>query len=150
MTDLPPQRVVIRGVQPEIECGRFPIKRVIGESIVVEADIFADGHDSIEAVVRYRHENDEAWSEVSMDALGNDRWQAEFPVDDLGQYFYTIAGWIDPFQTWYKDFLKRIAAGQDVTIDLQIGKALLNSAAERASGDDAQKLELAARNLHPE
>src|SRR5262249_16426525 len=150
MTDLPPQRVVIRGVQPEIECGRFPIKRVIGESVVVEADIFADGHDSVEAVVRYRHESDEAWSEISMDALGNDRWRAEFPVDDLGQYIYTIAGWIDPFQTWYKDFLKRIAAGQDITVDLQIGKALLNSAAERARGDDAQKLELAARNLHPE
>jgi starch synthase (maltosyl-transferring) len=150
MTDLPPQRVVIRGVQPEIECGRFPIKRVTGESVVVEADIFADGHDSIEAVVRYRHENDEAWSEISMDALGNDRWRAEFAVDDLGQYIYTIAGWIDPFQTWYKDFLKRIAAGQDITVDLQIGKALLNSAAERASGDDAQKLKLAARNLHPE
>src|SRR5215471_15944859 len=150
MTDLPPQRVVIRGVQPEIECGRFPIKRVIGESVVVEADIFADGHDSVEAVVRYRRESDEAWSEISMDALGNDRWRAEFPVDDLGQYIYTIAGWIDPFQTWYKDFLKRIAAGQDITVDLQIGKALLNSAAERASGDDAQKLELAARNLHPE
>ena len=150
MTDLPPQRVVIRGVQPEFESGRFPIKRVIGESVVVEADIFADGHDSVEAVVRYRHESDEAWSEISMDALGNDRWRAEFPVDDLGQYIYTIAGWIDPFQTWYKDFLKRIAAGQDITVDLQIGKALLNSAAERASGDDAQKLELAARNLHPE
>jgi len=150
MTDLPPQRVVIRGVQPEIECGRFPIKRVTGESVVVEADIFADGHDSIEAVVRYRHENDEAWSEISMDALGNDRWRAEFAVDDLGQYIYTIAGWIDPFQTWYKDFLKRIAAGQDISVDLQIGKALLNSAADRASGDDAQKLMLAARNLHPE
>src|SRR5215831_11190733 len=140
MTDFPPQRVVIRGVQPEIECGRFPIKRVIGESVVVEADIFADGHESIEAVVRYRHEDDEAWSEIPMDALGNDRWRAEFAVDNLGHYIYTIAGWIDSFQTWYKDFLKRIAAGQDVTVDLQIGKALLYAAAERASGDDAQKL----------
>src|SRR5215813_9036343 len=150
MTDLPPQRVVIRGVQPELECGRFPIKRVTGESVVVEADIFADGHDAIAAVLRYRHEDDEAWSEVPMDALGNDHWRAEFTVEVLGQYLYTISGWIDAFQTWYKDFLKRIAAGQDITVDLQIGKALLNSAAERASGDDAQKLELAARNLHPE
>src|SRR5215831_5930569 len=150
MTDLPPQRVVIRGVQPEIECGRFPIKRVIGESIVVEADIFADGHDSVEAVVRYRRESDEAWSEISMDALGNDRWRAEFPVENLGQYIYTIAGWVDPFQTWYKDFLKRIAANQDVTVDLQIGAKLLKSAGERATGADAQKLQHTARNLRPE
>src|SRR5215468_10434562 len=101
MTDPPPQRVVIRGVQPELECGRFPIKRVIGESVMVEAHIFADGHDSIQAVVRYRHENDEAWSEVSMDPLGNDHWRGQFTVDNPGQYIYTISGWIDRFQTWY-------------------------------------------------
>src|SRR5215467_9392898 len=144
MSERPPERVVIRGVKPELECGRFPIKRVAGETVIVEADIFADGHDAITAVVRYRHEDDEAWAEVAMEPLGNDHWRAKFPVENLGQYIYTIAGWVDPFQTWYKDFLKRIAAGQDITVDLQIGKALLNSAAERASGDDAQKLELAA------
>src|SRR4029453_484669 len=120
MHDRPPQRVVIRGVSPELECGRFPIKRVIGESVRVEADVFADGHDAIAAVVRYRHEDDEAWSEVSMDPLGNDRWRAEFPVEKLGHYIYTVGGWIDSFQTWYRDFLKRLAAEQDVAMDLQI------------------------------
>jgi len=150
MSERPPQRVVIRGVTPELEYGRFPAKRVIGGTVSVEADIFADGHDSIAAVVRYRYENDEAWSEVSMEALGNDRWQAEFPVENLGQYLYTISAWIDPFQTWYKDFLKRVAADQDVTVDLQIGVALIKAAAERASGDDAHKLQLAAENLQPE
>jgi starch synthase (maltosyl-transferring) len=149
MADQPPQRVVIRGVQPELECGRYPIKRVTGESVVVEADIFADGHDAIAAVLRYRHEDDEAWSEVSMDALGNDHWRAEFTVEVLGQYLYTISGWIDAFQTWYKDFLKRIAAGQDVTVDLQIGAALLEAAADRATGDDAGRLRHAARDLTP-
>src|SRR5262245_13607017 len=148
MTDLPPQRVVIRGVEPEIECGRFPVKRVIGESVVVEADVFTDGHDLVAAAVRYRHEDDEAWSEVSMDALGNDRWRGEFPIENLGQYIYTVSGWIDPFKTWYTDFQKRVAAGQDVSIDLQIGKELLAMAAERASGDDARKLQHAADRLH--
>ena len=143
----PPQRVVIRGVEPEIECGRFAIKRVIGENVMVEADIFADGHDSIAAVVRYRHEDDEAWSEVSMDALGNDHWRATFSVNILGQYIYTISSWPDPFRTWYQDFLKRIAAGQDVTIDLQIGEALLKAAADRASRDDANHLRRAAEAL---
>jgi len=150
MSERPPERVVIRGVKPELECGRFAIKRVIGETVVVEADIFADGHDAITAVVRYRHEDDEAWAEVSMEALGNDHWRAEFPVETLGQDIYTIAAWVDPFQTWYKDFLKRVAANQDVTVDLQIGAKLLKSASERAMGADAQKLQHAARELQPE
>src|SRR5262249_31444346 len=112
-------------------------------------DIFADGHDAIAAVVRYRHEDDEAWSEVPTDALGNDHWRAEFTVEVIGQYLYTISGWIDLFQTWYKVFLKRTAAGQDVTVDLQIGSALLEAAADRATGDDANRLRHAARDLTP-
>jgi starch synthase (maltosyl-transferring) len=150
MSERPPQRVVIRGVAPELESGRFPIKRVVGESVTVEADIFTNGHDSVAAVVRYRHENDEAWSEVPMDPLGNDHWRAEFPVEILGQYIYTLSGWIDSFQTWYQDFLKRIAAGHDVTVDLQIGAELLNAAAERAPSDDATKLRKAATELRSE
>jgi starch synthase (maltosyl-transferring) len=150
MSDRPPQRVVIRGVQPELECGRFAIKRVIGETVEVQADIFGDGHDSISAVIRYRHENEEAWLEASMEPLGNDRWQGTFTVVNLGQYVYTISAWIDPFQTWYKDFLKRTAAKQDVTVDLQIGATLLKNAAERAGGPDAQKLKETARDLRPE
>jgi starch synthase (maltosyl-transferring) len=150
MGDRPPQRVVIRGVQPELECGRFAIKRVIGETVEVQADIFTDGHDSISAVIRYRHENEEAWLEAAMEPLGNDHWQATFTVVNLGQYVYTISAWIDPFETWYKDFLKRTAAKQDVTVDLQIGAALLKSAADRAGGPDAQKLKEAAHNLRQE
>src|SRR5437762_7042053 len=99
MAQRPPERVVIQGVKPELDCGRFPIKRVIGESVVVEANIFADGHDAIACVVRYRHEDDEPWSEAPMEALGNDRWRSEFRVERLGQYIYTISGWVDPFQT---------------------------------------------------
>src|SRR5262245_60370750 len=150
MSDRPPQRVVIRGVTPEIECGRFAIKRVIGETVIVEADVFGDGHDSVSAVVRYRHEDDEAWSEVPMQALGNDHWRAAFPVDILGQYLYTITGWIDFFQTWYKDFQKRIEARTEVDVDLQIGARLLEDIAKAASAEDANKLKVAAKNLRPE
>src|SRR3954453_5073143 len=120
MTDQPTTRVIIRGVHPEVECGRFPIKRTIGETVEVEADVFADGHDQIAAVVRYRHDEDEAWGEVPMAALGNDRWRGEFSVDKLGQYLYTISGWVDPFLTWYHDFQKRLEANQDLAVDLQI------------------------------
>ena len=41
-------RIVIEGVQPEVDCGLFPIKRTVGEKVVVEADIFADGHDVLD------------------------------------------------------------------------------------------------------
>jgi starch synthase (maltosyl-transferring) len=150
MSDRPPERVVIRGVTPEIECGRFPIKRVVGENVTIEADVFADGHDSISCAVRYRHEDEEAWSEVPMEELGNDHWRATFPVDKLGQYIYTVTGWIDPFRTWHKDFLKRVAANQDVTVDLQIGADLLKAAAERATGNDAGQLRDVSRNLKTE
>src|SRR5215831_6234848 len=136
MTDQPPQRVVIRGVDPEIECGRFPAKAIVGDSLVVEADIFADGHDSIACVLRYRHEDDEEWLETPMEPLGHERWKASFCAKKFGQYIFTLSGWIDPFQTWYKAFLKRIAAQLDVTVDLQIGAALLESAAGRAHGPD--------------
>jgi len=150
MSDRPPQRVVIRGVRPEIECGRFPIKRTLEETIEVDADIFADGHERITAVVRYRHEDDEAWGEVPMVPLGNDHWRGNFPVDKLGQYLYTISAWVDPFLTWYHDFQKRLDADQDVTVDLQIGSKLLLDAAERAMGSDAKKLKAAANHLEPD
>ena len=150
MSDRPPERVVIRGVTPELECGRFPIKRVVGESVTVEADVFAEGHDSISCALRYRHEDEEAWSQVRMEEFGNDRWRAAFPVNRLGQYVYTITGWIDSFQTWYKDFQKRVAADQDVTVDLQIGAGLLRAASERATGSDAATLLHSSRNLKAE
>src|SRR5262249_24409771 len=140
MSNRSPERVVIRGVTPQLECGRFPIKRVVGENVIVEADVFADGHDSISCGVRYRHEDEEAWSEVPMKELWNDRWQAAFPVDKLGQYIYTIIRRIDPFQTWYKDFLRRVEANQDVTVDLLIGAGLVKAVAGRATGTDARKL----------
>ena len=150
MSERPPERVVIRGVKPELEGGRFAIKRSVGETVNVEADIFADGHDSIAAVLQYRHEDDESWLEIAMEPLGNDRWRASFSTEKVGQYIYTLSAWADLFQTWYSDFLKRVAAQQDVTIDLQIGTGLLKSAAGRANGPDAQKLREVAAQLRPE
>jgi starch synthase (maltosyl-transferring) len=114
-------RVIIEGVTPEIEEGRFPIKRIIGEETVVEADILADGHDAISSTLLYRKEDDEKWTEVPMVPLGNDRWRASFKVEALGRYRYTVLGWIDHFKTWSRDLAKRVEAGQDVSVDLLIG-----------------------------
>ena len=79
-------RVIIKTVTPEIEGGRFPVKRVIGDEVVVEADIFADGHDSISALLLYREENDPEWVETPMEPLDNDHWRGSFVVAELGRY----------------------------------------------------------------
>src|SRR5260370_41839532 len=90
------RRVVIDGLEPEIDSGKYPIKRTVGERVVVKADIHADGHDVLSAVVLYRAERDSAWSEAVMRPLENDRWQWEFSVERLGSYFYAGAPWVDP------------------------------------------------------
>ncbi len=134
------QRVVIEAVEPELDGGRFSIKRVTGESVIVEADIFADGHDHVAAVLLYRWAGEAEWISVPMTPLGNDRWQAEFPCSSLGEYRYTIEAWPDTIETWRADLLKRIEAGQDISVDLLIGAQLIEAAASRANGADSDRL----------
>jgi starch synthase (maltosyl-transferring) len=140
-------RVVIEKVSPEIDCGRFPIKRAVGERVVVEADVFCDGHDYPSAVLLYRREEDSEWTEVEMAPLVNDRWRAEFPVTELGRYCYSVVGWVDHFKTWSRDLAKRVAAEQDVTVDLEIGARMVDAAAERAQGPDADRLRTYAEEI---
>ena len=146
------RRVVIENVTPRVDDGRFPVKRVVGDELVVEADAFADGHEEVRAVVRWRGpmsaETDEPeWHEAEMEPLGNDRWRASFELTGIGRWQYEAAAWVDAFRTWRHDLLKRLDAGQDVKVDLQIGARLVAGAAERAAGNDAKKLAAAARQL---
>jgi starch synthase (maltosyl-transferring) len=134
------RRVVIEGIRPQVDLGQFPIKRVIGEEVIVEADVFADGHDFLIAVLNYRHEDEPAWREQPMQGLGNDRWRARFPVEKLGAYFYRIVGWVDRFHTWRHDLKKRADAGQDLHIDLLIGAQLVEAAADRAAANVAERI----------
>ena len=94
------RRVVISGVDPEVDAGRFPIKRIPGEAVDVFADVFADGHAALAAVVRWRRADSPDWDESPMEPLGNDRWRGSFRVAELGRYRYTITGWVDEFLTW--------------------------------------------------
>src|SRR3954470_21683165 len=126
------RRVIIEGVTPEVDGGRFPAKRTVGDAVRVEADIFTDGHDSVAAVLRFRHESSSEWSERPMQALVNDRWFCEFPVSELGRYRYTIQAWVDHWETWRRDLLKRIQADSDTPLDYLIGAELIQAAAERA------------------
>jgi len=100
-------RIVIEGVKPELDGGRFSIKRIIGDRIVVEADIFADGHDVLSAALLYRKESDTEWIESPMELLSNDRWRASFVVSKLGRYLYTIEAWPNRFKTWQQDIVRK-------------------------------------------
>lgn len=140
-------RVVIDRVYPEIDGGRFPIKRVVGEKVVVEADVFADGHDSLFAILLYRKSTDPVWVEVPMTFLVNDRWRASFFVNECAPYRFTLMGMIDAFQTWRKDLKKRLDAGQDLSIELRIGADLIEDAAGRASPLDSPGLQEWAGSL---
>jgi starch synthase (maltosyl-transferring) len=140
-------RVIIEGVSPEIDAGRFPIKRTLGDEVEVEADIFADGHDVISAVLKHRRSEDEAWSETAMEPLVNDRWRGSFPVTALGVYLYTIEAWVDHFRTWRRDLQKKFKAGLDVTVELMAGVGFCEAAARRAAGQSAEDLTTAANSL---
>jgi len=146
--DLDPQllrRAVIEGVEPQIDGGRFPIKRTIGEEVRVRADIFADGHDEVAAVVRYRPAGEQRWREIPMRPIDNDRWQAAFIVDALGRYEYTVEAWIDRFASWRLGLSKKVGAGQDVSSELFEGISLITSAIGRhaaAGVDDGPVLEV--------
>jgi starch synthase (maltosyl-transferring) len=141
-------RVVIENVAPAVDSGRFAVKRVVGDRIVVEADVFSDGHDAVSATLHFRHDAKGEWTIVPMRPLGNDRWSAEFTVEQLGRYVYRVAGWVDHFATWRRDLQKRIAAGQDIGVDLLIGAQLLDQAAASASsGSCREQLETFADRL---
>src|SRR5215212_650065 len=114
--DMNRKRAVIEGVKPEIDAGRFPIKRTTGEKVIVEADVFTDGHEAVSAALLYRKEESVDWNEVAMTPLVNDRWQAEFATVELGRYRYTIQAWLDPFKLWARNLAKRVEAGQDVSV----------------------------------
>ena len=140
------RRVVVEAIAPQVDGGRWAVKRIQGDTVVVEASVFGDGHDEVRAMLLVRHENDEHWSQLPLTPLGNDRWRANFVVERLGTYYYTVCGWIDRFSTWRHDFEKRVAAGNDVAVDLAIGARFVEEAADRAEpGPDGVRLsELAA------
>jgi starch synthase (maltosyl-transferring) len=158
-------RVIVERVQPEIDGGRFPIKRTPGEWVVVTADVFCDGHDLLAGVVKYRpavpplqehgapgspgstdkrrptsdgHRSRAGWNEVPLTPLGNDCWTASFVVDTVGHYEYTVEAWVDRFGSWLKALVAKADAGQDVASELLEGAALIQAAVTNVapSGND--------------
>jgi starch synthase (maltosyl-transferring) len=93
-------RVVIEAVQPQVDGGRYPVCRIVGDAVTVSAAIFGDGHDHLAAKLLYRQKSDRKWRSVAMADTGNDVWTGTFPVDTAGEWQYTIQAWVDHFDTW--------------------------------------------------
>lgn len=134
-------RVIIESVSPEIDSGIFPIKRTVGDEVAVEADIFADGHDILAAVLLHRHQSDVAWHETRMEPLSNDRWLGAFSVSEVGRYRYTLLAWIDRFKTWRHGLERKAQDRQDVSQDLLIGSNIVAEAVRQANGTEAELLQ---------
>ncbi len=135
-----------------IDCGRYPSKRTIGESVAVSADIFADGHDVLRAVVKSCPPGGEGWQEYPMTRIDahvdGDRWAGEFDVGELGRWSWTIEAWVDPFASWRDELQRKIDAGQeDLSGELSEGVVLLEQACERAKGADRKLLKQALVRL---
>ena len=141
------RRVVIEAVEPQVDGGLFPVKRVVGETVDVAADVFTDGHDALSAVLLYWREGDPTVHEAPLEPLPNDRWRGRFTVTAVGRYGFTVVGWVDHFKTWWTDLKKRVDAGQELDVELQIGALLVEEAAARSNGADRVALDAAARAL---
>jgi len=141
------KRVIIEHVQPQIDSGRFAARRSLGERVRVSAAIFADGHDTLSARLLYRGPNETRWHARPMTLTGNDRWEAEFTVTEMGTYYYTLRAWIDRFATWSAKLAKKAAAGQAVGVELLEGADLLSAGADRVAENEAALLTRLARLL---
>ena len=108
----PPGRIQIQDVRPQVDCGRYPVKATEGDVVPVSATIFKDGHDTLRAVVRYRPLGSRKWSELPLEPVGNDRWQAGFEVTELGRWQFTIEAWVDRYATMLDELDRKVAAGQ--------------------------------------
>ncbi|ESR22588.1 alpha-1,4-glucan--maltose-1-phosphate maltosyltransferase [Lutibaculum baratangense] len=141
------ERVAIEAVEPQIEGGRFPVKRVIGDEVHVTADIFCDGHDKIDARILYQGPGKRDWEAVPMRFVENDRWEGFFPVTQLGRYSFTIESWRDLFATWREEVVKKRNAGQRVALEIEEGKHLLEAADEKAGKNERILIETALTRL---
>jgi starch synthase (maltosyl-transferring) len=119
--------VVIESVRPQVDGGRYPVKRVLGEQVLVEADVFADGHDQVACDLLWKFQEEREWHVVPMEFRHNDHWAATFIVEQLGRYQYKVRAWVDPFLTWRRDLAKRRDAGQDLSVDFLIGARLVKN-----------------------
>jgi starch synthase (maltosyl-transferring) len=146
------KRVVVEYVGPQIDGGQIPIKRIVSEKVIVTAHIFSDGHNRIQAELLYKTEDEKAFHCSKMSYTVNDEWTGTFEISELKTYIYTVRAWLDRFGSWQEDLSKKVAAEQNVKVDLMIGSELLRQATGRAEQKDASRLQQVADtfNQNPE
>jgi starch synthase (maltosyl-transferring) len=140
-------RVVIENVIPEINDGQYYVKRTQGGGVVVSADIFADGFDSIRAFVLYKHETDKSWHDLEMELEANGRWSARFVTEKRGFYHYKIEAWVDRLKSWYEKFLRKYQNGEALQLEVLVGAQILEQTAGNYKKKDAEILKNAANSL---
>ncbi len=144
----PPPRIQVHDVRPSVEGGRWPVKRTLGDPVVVECDLVRDGHEALRAVVRHRPPGRRAFREEPMAQLTPDRWRGEFPTTALGVHRFEVEAWVNPFASWRGEVERKLAAGQeDLESELAEGAALLEGAAPRLSPADRRTAREALRAL---
>jgi starch synthase (maltosyl-transferring) len=140
-------RLMIENITPAVDGGEFPVKRVVGDVVRVEADIFGDGHDPLAAALLWRAADEAQWREIRMTFVVNDRWSAEFPLERLGRYEFAVQAWRDPFAIFRSELEKKYAAGLNVTLELEEGRQLVEAALAETQGDITKRLRPIADRL---
>ena len=133
--------IVIEHVRPSVDDGRYPAKRIVGETLAVSADIFKEGHDLLAARIRYRARGDVEWREAPLRPVDNDGWAGAFPLEANTRYVYAVEAWTDTFGSWVEEMRRRIAGGQiELSSELREGAEMLRRARDVAHGADAAVL----------
>ena len=141
------RRIVIEDVYPELDCGRYAVKREVGDTLEVWADIFKEGHDALAAAIRYRTEFETEWRQAPMRFVDNDRWMGTAALEENARYLFTVIAWTDLFGSWRAELEKKYAAGQDVRSELFEGAELVSAAIGRADGEDRERIQSLHREL---
>jgi starch synthase (maltosyl-transferring) len=138
-------RIVIENVLPQIDSGAYFIKRIVGQTINVTADVFSDGHDVIECCVKFKHESDKSWNEVRMVHTGNDEWAASFKVEKQGYYTYFVEGWVDYALNWQHGIERKIQDNQHVKSELLEGADYVKAVSKFANASEKEYLKTGAK-----
>jgi len=121
-----PARIQIQHVRPQVDCGRYAVKRTVGDQVDVAARIFRDGHELLGAVVKAKAPGARKWSEAPLEALGNDEWAGSFPVDACGEWTFCVEAWVDRIASFQDELRRKVAGGQeDLAGELAEGAVLL-------------------------
>src|ERR1043165_3710909 len=144
-----PSRVVILAMRPEVDGGRYPAKRVVGERVDVEVDLVADGHDVVRGVLLHQPPGVTQWEEIELQPAGNDVWRASFVATALGRHMYTALVWVDAFASWRHGLERKVKANSDVHVELLEGAVLADAAAKRAQDPTLVRLAAALRSSQP-